>query len=274
VKHRGAVAAKILLLGGVILILNSTAFSFTFGIKGFFTVWLTANAESLSQPFFGIRYIPEFTMEKALSDKYTIDFELSLNAYGTAHVRYLNDVPTDGDIDLYRLWGRFSSSRFEARIGLQKINFGSASLLRPLMWFDRIDPRDPQATEVPLPDPAITVRIRPAPLDGILGGTIELGARSELTARLLENLFLSLIPSDAACSSRHRSTLFPSVRPDRAGSTRHGRFGPGRHPPGHGAPLVCSAINRRQEVVSPASRPLSTRESTFGDSASASGSSS
>ncbi len=41
------------------------------------------------------------------------------------------------------MWGRFSTSRFEARIGLQKINFGSASLLRPLMWFDRIDPRDP-----------------------------------------------------------------------------------------------------------------------------------
>jgi hypothetical protein len=26
---------------------------------------------------------------------------------------------------------------------LQKINFGSAMLLRPLMWFDRVDPRDP-----------------------------------------------------------------------------------------------------------------------------------
>jgi len=28
-------------------------------------------------------------------------------------------------------------------VGLQKINFGSASLLKPLMWFDQIDPRDP-----------------------------------------------------------------------------------------------------------------------------------
>jgi hypothetical protein len=26
---------------------------------------------------------------------------------------------------------------------LQKINFGSASMLRPLMWFDQMDPRDP-----------------------------------------------------------------------------------------------------------------------------------
>jgi hypothetical protein len=36
-----------------------------------------------------------------------------------------------------------SSEQFELRAGLQKINFGSASMLRPLMWFDRIDPRDP-----------------------------------------------------------------------------------------------------------------------------------
>ena len=28
-------------------------------------------------------------------------------------------------------------------VGLQKINFGSATLLRPLMWFDSVDPRDP-----------------------------------------------------------------------------------------------------------------------------------
>jgi hypothetical protein len=41
------------------------------------------------------------------------------------------------------LWLRLSSSQFEARIGLQKINFGSATIFRPLMWFDRIDPRDP-----------------------------------------------------------------------------------------------------------------------------------
>lgn len=31
----------------------------------------------------------------------------------------------------------------EVRLGLQKINFGSANMLRPLMWFDQLDPRDP-----------------------------------------------------------------------------------------------------------------------------------
>jgi hypothetical protein len=34
------------------------------------------------------------------------------------------------------------------RFGLQKITFGSARLFRPLMWFDKLDPRDPlQLTE-------------------------------------------------------------------------------------------------------------------------------
>ena len=41
------------------------------------------------------------------------------------------------------MWVRFSTKRFEARLGLQKINFGSAYMFRPLMWFDRMDPRDP-----------------------------------------------------------------------------------------------------------------------------------
>jgi len=124
VRFNRSSGAKLLLVGGVILLLQTSVLSFSFGFRGLLTGWLTANVDSLSQPFFGLRYIPEFTLEKALSEKYTVDFELSLNAYGTAHVRYLNDVPTDGDMDLYRMWGRFSSLRFEARIGLQKINFG------------------------------------------------------------------------------------------------------------------------------------------------------
>lgn len=135
--------AKLFLCGVMILLFQTRALPINFNLKGLLTGWITANADSLSQPFFGLQYIPEFSIEKALSEKYTLDFELSLNAYGTAHVRYLNDAPTESNLDLYRMWGRFSSSRFEARIGLQKINFGSASLLRPLMWFDSIDPRDP-----------------------------------------------------------------------------------------------------------------------------------
>lgn len=78
-----------------------------------------------------------------LSESATLDSEFSAHAFGAASFEKIDSVQTDGDIKPYRMWLRFSLTQFEARIGLQKINFGSAALLRPLMWFDRLDPRDP-----------------------------------------------------------------------------------------------------------------------------------
>jgi hypothetical protein len=49
----------------------------------------------------------------------------------------------EGKLKLHRAWIRIASNTFEIRAGLQKINFGSATLFRPLMWFDKVDPRDP-----------------------------------------------------------------------------------------------------------------------------------
>jgi len=127
----------------LILILASSSSSQTFDLKGLLSGWVTVNTENISEPQFGLYYIPEFLVNKSLSQNYALDFDLSLNTNGTIHLQSQEGTQTSGDIKLYRMWGRFSSSRFEARLGLQKINFGSASLLRPLMWFDRIDPRDP-----------------------------------------------------------------------------------------------------------------------------------
>jgi len=125
------------------LVLPTAASSFTISLSGLVTGWITENIKSITEPFFGIRFIPELTLKKSFSQDFSLDFEASLNAFGTAHIHSLKNMQTDGEIDLYRMWGRLSTSRFEARIGLQKINFGSATLLRPLMWFDSIDPRDP-----------------------------------------------------------------------------------------------------------------------------------
>jgi len=136
-------AARLIFLVSLTLFLQTGAFPQTIDLKGLVTAWITTNLNSITEPFLGLRYIPEFKLEKNLSQDLTLDFELSFNAFGTAHIHTLKDIDTDGDVDFYRMWGRFSSSRFEARLGLQKINFGSASLLRPLMWFDQIDPRDP-----------------------------------------------------------------------------------------------------------------------------------
>jgi hypothetical protein len=91
----------------------------------------------------GLRYIPDFLAERSLGSALDANLELSLNAFGTANYRKNRAASYDSDLKLYRAWFRISTDRFEARIGLQKINFGSALLFRPLMWFDRIDPRDP-----------------------------------------------------------------------------------------------------------------------------------
>jgi hypothetical protein len=96
----------------------------------------------------GVRYIPTLSpwWERASNSK--LDAEISFNAYG-------NLLFTGSDFDTanysfkpYRAWLRYSTSHFELRAGLQKINFGSANILRPLMWFDKMDYRDPlQLTE-------------------------------------------------------------------------------------------------------------------------------
>ncbi|UCD93512.1 MAG: hypothetical protein JSU69_06990 [Candidatus Zixiibacteriota bacterium] len=91
----------------------------------------------------GSRYLPDLHIGTPLGDRYLLDLEVSLNGYATAMFPARDDLDADGKVKLYRLWIRFSTSRLEARLGLQKINFGSATLLRPLMWFDRIDARDP-----------------------------------------------------------------------------------------------------------------------------------
>ncbi|UCC41866.1 MAG: hypothetical protein JSV96_16200 [Candidatus Aminicenantes bacterium] len=132
-----------MIMGCLILFLVNSASSQTLELKGLLSGWVTVNTQDISKPQFGLYYIPEFSIKKSLTQNYSIDFDLSLNVNGTARLRPQEGTQTSGEIRLYRMWGRFSSSQFEARLGLQKINFGSASLLRPLMWFDRIDPRDP-----------------------------------------------------------------------------------------------------------------------------------
>ncbi|MBC7363294.1 MAG: hypothetical protein H5U07_01970 [Candidatus Aminicenantes bacterium] len=69
--------------------------------------------------------------------------EVSLNLWGTLTIQTSQENQFGGKIKPYRLSMKYATSRFEARLGLQKISFGSATLIRPLMWFDRVDPRDP-----------------------------------------------------------------------------------------------------------------------------------
>jgi hypothetical protein len=88
----------------------------------------------------GVRYIPRLSMTQCLNADQFLDLEISLNAFAAVNS---SEGSEDADLDLYRLKLRFATAQTETRIGLQRINFGPAHLLRSLRWFDSLDPRDP-----------------------------------------------------------------------------------------------------------------------------------
>ncbi len=111
--------------------------------KGQLSAWTLYNG-GLDLPIhMGGRYIPQLNYEVKMPDDKQIDFEASANISGNFGFKPFDTISSYGTIKPYRLWGRYSTRQLEVRVGLQKINFGSANLLRPLMWFDEVDPRDP-----------------------------------------------------------------------------------------------------------------------------------
>ncbi len=115
---------------------------FSVGFNGQIIGWTNFNFGNHFSNQHGLRYLPQLSSEYQINNSWKLDAEASANIYGVG--TYSSDQ-WDSDLDIrpYRLWLILSSDRFFVRAGLQKINFGSASLLRPLMWFDQIDPRDP-----------------------------------------------------------------------------------------------------------------------------------
>lgn len=104
------------------------------------------NPKSDATLLFGGMYVPQidylrdFSGDKRLSAEVSgrFNFNMGFRPFETYDVQ----DPT-ASARFYRAWVRFSTQRNEIRAGLQQINFGSAYLLRPLQWFDGIDPTDP-----------------------------------------------------------------------------------------------------------------------------------
>ncbi len=117
-------------------------------LSGQVSAW-TLYSDGNDKPLWlGGRFLPQLNYGINIPHDRKWDMEVSLNVNGIAGFKPFSNNITDGNIKLYRSWIRYSGEQFEVRLGLQKLNFGSASMLRPLMWFDRVDPRDPlQLTE-------------------------------------------------------------------------------------------------------------------------------
>jgi hypothetical protein len=112
-------------------------------IKGQLSAFTHFNAGNEYPWWNGGRYIPQVNFDLNPEGDKRIDFEASANLFGNIGLKGFEDTRSNGNIKPYRVWGRYSTNQLELRVGLQKINFGSASILRPLMWFDQVDPRDP-----------------------------------------------------------------------------------------------------------------------------------
>ena len=102
--------------------------------------WNYSNFENLQKTQIGARYIPQASVTQNINVRSFVDAELSLNAFSSYD---FSAESGDADLSTYRGWLRYSTQQFEARFGLQQIKFGPAMILRPLMWFDQLDPRDP-----------------------------------------------------------------------------------------------------------------------------------
>jgi len=135
-----AILSRILVLvAGIVSV--SDALEMDTDFRGQVSAWFVVSQQNDDvDDNVGLRYIPELGLNFPLNEDLAIDAEVAANGYWSSQEDENGD---QADVDLYRLWLRVAASQYEIRGGLQKIDFGSAVLLRPLMWFDRVDPRDP-----------------------------------------------------------------------------------------------------------------------------------
>lgn len=143
-KRRAAYHKTILSMGMLLMVVSlfaqkSNALLF----KGQVSAVGSFSPDNALDVFTGLRYIPELRYTIPVDSTKLIDIEAAVNLSGSSFIRPFDTASTDGAIRPYRLWARYSGRQFEIRAGLQKIDFGSATLLRPLQWFNEIDPRDP-----------------------------------------------------------------------------------------------------------------------------------
>ncbi len=96
-----------------------------------------------STRFLGTRYLPEFTFNKEIDSlsSFAIETSVNISLSKTNIPGHSSDI--NSNFSPYRIWLRYLKKNWELRLGLQKIDFGSAQLLRPIQWFNQIDPRDP-----------------------------------------------------------------------------------------------------------------------------------
>lgn len=138
---------RIILYIGLQVLLGCIAF-FTLAqhvltFQGQASAWANVNPGNELPLWTGARYIPQVNYGFNTGASGAFGVEASANINGSAGLQLFDSLTGAGQLKPYRVWARYATDQLEIRLGLQKINFGSAAMLRPLMWFDQVDPRDP-----------------------------------------------------------------------------------------------------------------------------------
>ena len=134
---------RIVTISLLIILSIGTSFAQNIKFSGQLSSWGILNPKNDFDGQIGARYIPGLKYASDSIGKGKIGAELSLNSYGVSDIPTLNKIESKADFKPYRMWVKYETNQFEIRTGLQKVNFGSANTIRPLMWFDQIDPTDP-----------------------------------------------------------------------------------------------------------------------------------
>lgn len=104
----------------IVTLLYNVLWAIPVNHNGQISGWLIEDGQKGEISQIGIRYIPEFTMEHSLSDKYRVDAELSFNTYSYTDFYDNKETEDDENFKPYRQWVRFSADHYEIRLGLQK----------------------------------------------------------------------------------------------------------------------------------------------------------
>lgn len=136
----------IILLAGSIPMVGQGLYAMEMDFQGQLSAWITGTEiRGEWEHDSGLRYIPQADLTHPVNADSTMDLQLALNGFAISGSGPYKD---DTDVKLYRASLRYATVQTETRLGLQKINFGPARILRSLRWFDRLDPTDPiQFTE-------------------------------------------------------------------------------------------------------------------------------
>jgi hypothetical protein len=126
----------------VIIVVFAGARGASLDISGQASGWLSAGRDTSYVGLGGLRYLPDVQSVIPVRGELKLDAEVSANALLSTVAR-VRTCSLGVRLKPYRALVRISAPRFYVRAGLQEISFGSAALLRPLQWFDQIDPRDP-----------------------------------------------------------------------------------------------------------------------------------